>query len=147
VPEALIDPFSAAHAVSDRHNPAIDQAVLADFFVEGHFTRHLRRVRAAYAEKQELMLERLHFRLPDILEVAADPAGMHLVAWLPEDVDDVAIAERCADAGVSAPPLTYYMLERPERGALMLGYTGASKPRIEVGVQQLSAVLRDALQR
>jgi GntR family transcriptional regulator/MocR family aminotransferase len=147
VPDELIDPYRAAHAVSDRHNPALDQAVLADFFVDGHFARHMRRVRTVYAEKQELMLERLHYRLSDILEVAPDPAGMHLVAWLPKGVDDVAMAERCAEAGLSAPPLTYYMLERPERGALVLGYTGVSKPRIKVGVQQLAVVLHDALER
>jgi hypothetical protein len=37
------------------------------------------------------------------------------------------------------------MLERPERGALMLGYTGANKPRIKVGVHSLAPVLDDAL--
>jgi GntR family transcriptional regulator/MocR family aminotransferase len=145
VPEALIEPFRAAHALSDRHTPMIDQAVLADFFLEGHFDRHLRRMRAAYAEKQELMLERLHTRLPDVLEVEPDAAGMHLVAWLPDGVDDISIAERCAQGGISTPPLSYYMMNRPRRGALMLGYTGVSHPRIKVGVQQLAVVLHEAL--
>jgi GntR family transcriptional regulator/MocR family aminotransferase len=145
VPEQLIDPFRAAHALSDRHNPSIDQAALAAFLTEGHFTRHLRRIRAAYGERQQLMLEQLHHRLSDILEVAPDPAGMHLVAWLPPGVADVAMAERCAAAGISAPPLSYYSIEPPRRGALMLGYTGVSRPRIKVGIQQLATALRSAL--
>src|SRR3954452_2998457 len=67
VPEALIEPFRAAHALADRHNPSVDQAVLAAFLAEGHFTRHLRRIRAAYGERQQLMLEQLSDRLPDVL--------------------------------------------------------------------------------
>jgi GntR family transcriptional regulator / MocR family aminotransferase len=147
VPDALVEPFRAAHALADRHNPSVDQAVLAAFLTEGHFTRHLRRIRAAYGERQELMLEQLRDRLPDILEVSPDPAGMHLVAWLPPGVDDVAMADASAAAGISAPPLSYYSIEPPRRGALMLGYTGASRPRIKVGIQQLAAALRSALGR
>jgi GntR family transcriptional regulator / MocR family aminotransferase len=147
VPESLIDPFRAAHALTDRHNPSVDQAALADFLAEGHFSRHLRRIRAAYGERQELMLEQLRERLPDVLEVSPDPAGMHLVAWLPPGVDDVAMAEASAAAGISAPPLSYYSIEPPRRGALMLGYTGVTRPRIRVGVRQLAAALRAALGR
>jgi len=147
VPEPLVEPFRAAHALADRHNPSIDQAVLAAFLAEGHFARHLRRIRSAYGERQELMLEQIRDRLPDILEVSPDPAGMHLVAWLPPEVDDVAMADASAAAGISAPPLSYYSIEPPERGALMLGYTGVSRPRIRVGVQQLATALRLAIGR
>jgi GntR family transcriptional regulator/MocR family aminotransferase len=146
VPEELVDPFRAAHALADRHNPAIDQAVLADFLAEGHFTRHLRRVRTAYAEQQQLMLQQINQHMSGLVEVAPDPAGMHLVAWLPERLDDVAIAERCAEAGISAPPLSYYMLETPERGALMLGYTGVSKLGIKIGVERLATVLSESIE-
>jgi GntR family transcriptional regulator/MocR family aminotransferase len=145
VPDGLIDAFRAAHAVSDRHNPVLDQAVLADFFADGHFTRHLRRVRSAYGKQQAVMLTHLTDMLSDIVEVAPDPAGMHLVAWLPWGVDDVAVAERLAETGVSAPPLTYYMMEPPERGALMLGYTGVSKLGIKVGMEKLAPTLRTAV--
>jgi GntR family transcriptional regulator/MocR family aminotransferase len=147
VPEALIEPFRAAHAVSDRHNPSIDQAVLADFLADGHFARHLRRVRAAYGERQQLMLEELRQRVPDILEASRDPAGMHLVAWLPPHVDDVSMAEAAADAGISAPPLSYYSVDPPKRGALMLGYTGVAPPRIKFGIRRLAEALRSALAR
>jgi GntR family transcriptional regulator/MocR family aminotransferase len=147
VPERLVDPFRAAHALADRHNPAVDQAVLAAFLGEGHFSRHLRLIRTAYGERQQLMLEQLRDRLPDILEVAPDPAGMHLVAWLPPGVDDAAMAVAGATAGISAPPLSYYSIEPPARGALMLGYTGVSRPRIRVGVQELAVALRSALGR
>jgi GntR family transcriptional regulator/MocR family aminotransferase len=145
VPEALIEPFRAAHAVADRHNPSVDQAVLADFLAEGHFARHLRRVRAAYGERQQLMLDELRRSARDVLEAAPDPAGMHLVGWLPPGVDDARMAGVAAGAGISAPPLSYYSIEAPRRGALMLGYTGAGPARIKFGIRRLAETLRSAL--
>jgi GntR family transcriptional regulator/MocR family aminotransferase len=147
VPDALVEPFRAAHALANRHVPAVDQAVLADFLAEGHFIRHLRRVRAAYGERQQLMLERVRDHLPDILEAAPDPAGMHLVAWLPPGVDDTSMAEAAAKAQISAPPLSYYSIEPPSRGALMLGYAGFTPAQIKFGIRRLADVLRPALGR
>ena len=45
----------AARAAADQHPPVLDQTVLADFLVEGHFARHLRRMRVAYRERLEAL--------------------------------------------------------------------------------------------
>ena len=48
LPPDLVEPFTNARALVDRHSPLIEQAVLADFIAEGHFARHIRRMRALY---------------------------------------------------------------------------------------------------
>src|SRR5262249_23156854 len=53
VPPDPQDGVVAARSAADQHPPSLDQAVLADFIVEGHFARHLRRMRAAYRERLE----------------------------------------------------------------------------------------------
>ena len=53
VPEELVDAFLTARSLSDRHQSTLDQAILTDFIVDGHFMRHIRRSRVAYAERQE----------------------------------------------------------------------------------------------
>jgi len=45
VPPAMVDRFAAAQSLSMRHAPLLDQAVLCDFITEGHFARHIRRMR------------------------------------------------------------------------------------------------------
>ncbi|WP_025917784.1 hypothetical protein [Herminiimonas sp. CN] len=35
----------------DRHTAIVPQMVLADFIAEGHFNRHIRRTRDAYAQR------------------------------------------------------------------------------------------------
>jgi GntR family transcriptional regulator/MocR family aminotransferase len=143
VPEELIDPFLTARSLIDRHQSTLDQAVLTDFMVDGHFTRHIRRSRVAYAERQECMLDRLAHEVPGLIQAAADPAGMSLVGWLPPGASDQHLAERLAAAGIYAPPLSYFAMEPQPRGALMLGYTGFSPSRIRFSARKLGSTVRE----
>jgi GntR family transcriptional regulator / MocR family aminotransferase len=45
IPPDLVDYFATAISISSRHAPVLEQAVLCDFMVEGHFGRHIRRMR------------------------------------------------------------------------------------------------------
>ena len=49
LPERLVEAFSAARSLSDRHPPTLQQAILAEFILEGHFSHHVRRMRQIYA--------------------------------------------------------------------------------------------------
>jgi len=51
VPPEMVDVFAAAESVSTHHPPLLEQAVLCDFITEGHFARHIRRMRELYAER------------------------------------------------------------------------------------------------
>ena len=145
VPPNLVDAFLAARSLSDRHQSTLDQAVLADFISEGHFVRHLRRCRMAYAERQECMLDRLAHETPGLIEVSADPAGMSLIGWLPPEVSDLHLAERLAAEGIYAPPLSYFSMKDQPRGALVLGYTGFAPHRITFSARKLGATVRDVV--
>ena len=52
-PAELVDGFLAAHLSTDMHAHVIDQAVVADFIDQGHFARHLRRMRVLHHERQQ----------------------------------------------------------------------------------------------
>lgn len=145
VPDELIDAFLVARSLSDRHQSTLDQAVLTDFIVEGHFTRHIRRSRVAYAERQEYMLDRLAHETPGYIRAEPDPAGMSLVGWLPPGVSDLHLAERLAAAGIYAPPLSYFSMEQQPRGALMLGYTGFAPLRIKFSARKMGSTVREVL--
>jgi GntR family transcriptional regulator/MocR family aminotransferase len=143
VPENLIDAFLVARSLTDRHQSTLDQAVLADFIVEGHFMRHVRRSRVAYAERQEYMLNRLAMEVPGLIQANPDPAGMSLVGWLPTGISDRQVAERLAGVGIYTPPLSYFAAEHQPQGALILGYTGFAPLRIKFGVKKLAVTVRE----
>ena len=141
VPSDLIEAFVSARELIDRHPPTVDQAILAGFIAEGHFMRHLRRMRALYAERQAALVEEVARELPGLLEVNPAAAGMHLVGWLPEGADDREASRRAADLGVEVPPVSLYGSVSGGRGGVMLGYAAVGDREMRGGVRRLAAAL------
>ena len=87
-PMDLTEPIHSIRAHADRGSPLFEQIVLNDYIRQGHFARHIQRMRKQYAGKRTALLEALHEHLGDLMEVADGGAGLHVVARLPEGVDD-----------------------------------------------------------
>jgi GntR family transcriptional regulator/MocR family aminotransferase len=143
LPPALVDAFAVARSVGDRHPPLFDQAVVADFLEEGHFVRHLRRMRALYVERQGALVEAARRTLAGLLDVPPDQAGIHLVGRLPAGVDADDAAVSAVRHGVRVVPLSRYATGAQRHEALLLGYAAVSIPAIHRGVERLAAALRE----
>jgi GntR family transcriptional regulator/MocR family aminotransferase len=141
VPENLIDAFTAARALTDSHSPSIDQAALTDFIEEGHFVRHLRKMRALYAERQAVLVSAARNELTGLLEVPADEAGTHLIGWLPDGVSAGDVSQRALAQGVITNPLSAFSANKLAREGLILGYTAFAPGQIRNGVKRLAKIL------
>jgi GntR family transcriptional regulator/MocR family aminotransferase len=144
-PPDLVEVFAAARGVLSRFTPSIDQAVLADFIDEGHFARHIRRMRTLNAERQAMLVEASRRELTGLLEVAPHEAGIHLVGWLAEGVDDARAAAEADAQGVEAQALSGFTLKHKRRGGLLLGYAGYDERQIRVGVRRLATALHNVV--
>ncbi len=141
VPPDLVSAFVRAHLFTTVHLPLLEQIALAAFLSEGHFTRHIRRMRQLYHERQELLLEGARQELTGLLDVQPNPAGMHLIGWLPHNRDDRQITYAAASAGVDVMPISHYCLETHERPGILLGYTAVGREEMQAGVRSLARVL------
>jgi GntR family transcriptional regulator / MocR family aminotransferase len=139
LPPPLVDTFLAARQFIDIHPPLLEQAALASFITEGHFSRHLRHMRDLYAERRALLLAALA-KLP--LELYASETGMHCIGWLPSKFNDKAFTKRAAAHGVDVTPLSKFSLLPKPRPGLLLGYAGADKAHILEGARNLSAAFK-----
>jgi GntR family transcriptional regulator/MocR family aminotransferase len=142
VPDELVDAFRAARAISGGHSPTLDQSVLADFMGEGHYVRHVRRVRALCAERQQALLSAAAIEIGDAMELAPDAAGLHMVGWLRGRVSDAQVAAAAARDGVDVTPLSRYSVAQTGRGALLLGYAAFDDGEIREGARRLARVLQ-----
>lgn len=142
VPPALVEPFAAAKSLVERCPPLPPQMVVTDFLEEGHFEQHLRRMRTLYAERQSILIDALHARADDWLDVSSDEAGLHLTVFLRDDLDDQTVSAALQDRDVVAPPLSFYSLRSLDRDGLVLGYAAVNEPDIRAGVDQLVETLR-----
>ncbi len=142
VPPALMDAFIRARSAVGTHSPVLEQAALAEFMREGHFARHIRRMRALYAERQAILLDAAARDLAGMLDLQPAATGMHLLGWLPDGMDDQVAAERADAVGVRVLPLSWLRIEPAERGALLLGYAAANEREMRAGVKRLAGALR-----
>ncbi len=142
-PADLFDALLSARCLGGHQSPTLEQAVLADFIREGHFARHIRRMRVLYAERQQALVNAAKSELKELLEIRPSDAGMHLLGWLPPQVDDQKAFHAATAAGVEVTPLSAYCIEPPKRGALRLGYTGYKSRDIWRATRRLAEALRD----
>jgi GntR family transcriptional regulator/MocR family aminotransferase len=143
IPPDLVARFRRIRAIMDNSPAPLHQVVLHDFIRDGHFARHIRRMRGIYAERRRALVAAIERELGDTVRIAGDRAGMHLVMLLPPGARDRDIAVRAARRGISVIPLSScYASPRPRPG-LVLGYGTTRVPEIGDAVRQLKAILRE----
>ena len=155
VPPALVDPVRATRAALAAPAPLLEQAAVAEFIAEGHFARHLRRMRVAYRERGEALLAALRSECAGVLDPHPCDTGMQLSADLAPDLSDrgwgrprspgawrwvrcritgsasVAAGPASLDSGVHAPrrcerPSASWRRRSPSSGAELPGATGSA---------------------
>jgi GntR family transcriptional regulator/MocR family aminotransferase len=123
IPKDLVPCFLNVRNANDTHSTSVlYQMAMTDFIREGHFSRHIRRMRAVYAERRKALAAAIRARAAGVLEVIGDDAGMGLVALLPTGVDDVKVVTQARQMGIPVNALSECYMSPPERGGLMLGY-------------------------
>ncbi|HEY0783781.1 MAG TPA: PLP-dependent aminotransferase family protein [Thermoanaerobaculia bacterium] len=141
LPDDLVEPFTAARSVTARHAPLVEQAVLCDFITEGHFGRHLRRMREVYAERLTVLLEAAREHLAGLLDLSTVEAGLQTAGWLRPGVDGERAAQAAALRNVEVTPLSRFAREQMERDGLQLGFAAVDAKEIRRGVRELAAAL------
>jgi GntR family transcriptional regulator/MocR family aminotransferase len=122
VPEGLVAAFRQAHYDLNRPGQMQLQAALAEFIEMGHFAKALRQARASYATRRRTLLQALTPCLDAGAWISGAEQGLHLCLRLHEDVDDIGIANRIAEQGLTVRPLSAYCLQRTDLRGLVIGY-------------------------
>ena len=141
IPTELVDRFAAAIAITRRHPPLLDQAVLCDFITEGHFGRHLRRMRQIYAERLSVLMESARERLSGLLEISDVEAGLQTAAWLGSGLDAEDVAVAAAARGVEVTPLSRHSRRAMPRQGVHLGFAAVDAREIRRGVRELAIAM------
>jgi GntR family transcriptional regulator / MocR family aminotransferase len=141
LPDRLLTPFLETKQLIDRGSPTLTQAAVADFIAEGHFERHLRRLRHEYGRRWQALVTALEEHLPDQVSFVKAGAGLHIMIYLADDADEQQVILDAAAAGVDIYSGAAYHLEQPARPSILLGFSGLSQNEIQEGVRRLAAVM------
>lgn len=141
LPAPLIDFFLSFRYRTDFKNSSFDQAVLNDFIVDGHFARHLRRMRSLYAERLATLMEGARQHLAGALEISNVRAGLYTIGYLRNEMSSRK-AEKLAEAQrVEVLAVDRCTLKRPDPRALLLGFGGFDEIAIRQGLIRLAKAL------
>ncbi len=139
VPEPVVGSFVAQLEALYRGPGAVEQRALALFIADGQFERHLGRLRAAFAERQQALLDALGEELGRMVSAARVPGGTHLVVRIEDDrMTATELGTRARSHDVAIEPLVDSAhLPIPDREFLM--HYGRLRPdEIRLGVQRLA---------
>jgi GntR family transcriptional regulator/MocR family aminotransferase len=117
------------------------QRAVAEFLREGHYLRHLGRMKRLYAARRETLLRCLGEMASDSIKVQAT-AGLAVVTLLPEFLSDVDIALRALKFGLSPSPLSPWCMRSPRQRGLLLGVTNLDERRLPADCRRLLELAR-----
>lgn len=123
LPELLVPTFGKAKAFASGETSPVLEATTAEFIEQGHFYRHLRRMRTLYAEKWQALVKEIQKQLGDKVEIVSTNAGMHLTLVFESPLDKK-VEANLKEKGVYCGSLSNYFIHQ----------SGPSSPTSENGL-------------
>jgi GntR family transcriptional regulator/MocR family aminotransferase len=139
-PAALATDLARAKELTDRGSPGLDQLTLATLMESGRFDRHLRRMRAEYAARRDVLVQSLARGAPGVW-LTGLAAGFHAVAHLPAGADEQAVISAARSRSVGLYGMSAYRAgHRPDPPQLVLGFGNTGQRAIQAGIAVLGEV-------
>jgi GntR family transcriptional regulator / MocR family aminotransferase len=140
IPSDLVERFAAVRQTMDICPPHMNQAVMTEFIREGHFSRHLRRMRPLYAERRRVLVEALERELGGRCMILGDNAGMHLTIYV-DGCEDQRLGANAAEQGILLSALSASYVGAAKRTGFVLGFGNSKAAQIAASVKQLRELI------
>jgi GntR family transcriptional regulator/MocR family aminotransferase len=136
--------LARAKRIADRQSPFFLQRTVATYMDEGHFSRHIWRMRRRYGRRREAVVRCLGEALPAPAEVVSGPAGIQLLLRFP-DVPAGRAAELAAAflaAGVRVDSAAGCYLGQATCAEFVIGFARHEPNEIASAARVLGAVVK-----
>lgn len=144
LPRHLLDAYQKKLSFYICPVPKMDQKTLCRFIDEGHFERHLNRMRNLYRQKRETIVSAVRRLLPEA-EIRGDSAGLHFLLRVNNGWDEQKLIQAAFQQGVKVYGVSQYYFAPPQNGyesMLLLGFACLKIEEIPAAV----ALLKQAWQ-
>jgi DNA-binding transcriptional MocR family regulator len=118
----------------------VAQSIVYEFCASGAIDRSIETVKAALAERAQVLADALHRELPDAAYMVPQ-GGYFMWVTLPEGTDVHALFQAAAERGVSFVKGTDFLLDGGEN-TLRIAYSGVTPEQIDTGVKRLAEAYR-----
>lgn len=141
LPPTFIEPAAAALSIIQRYHPTTEQATLTDSLTQGHFERHVGRVRELYTERREVLIEAAGTDLGGLMQLS-DSQAWQVTGWLASGIDEAEAWQRSSARQIDSVALASLTVERTMPPALVFGIGAADARTVRTTIRRLGRVLR-----
>jgi len=140
LPQPLLQIYKEEYQFFSSTVSRIDQKILQQFMEEGHFERHLNRMRKAYRVKHDEMLQLLKPFYKKFI-IQGENAGTYLTLKSMEGKTESELIKLAQRVGVKVYGMSQYSgIEGEEYHTILLGFGGLSLQQIQEGILLLANV-------
>lgn len=145
LPRALLAEYRLRFQMYFSTVSLLEQHTLAKFMEQGHWERHIRRMRTIYKKKHDAMLKAVEQHFGSRAVVDGQGAGLHMVAQLIGCArSEAEIITRAREEGIHLHPFSWTCATgESDATKLLLGFGGMSSGEIEQGIALLCRVCFD----
>ncbi|MGR6431727.1 MocR-like pyridoxine biosynthesis transcription factor PdxR [Rhizobium sp. PAMB 3174] len=139
MPRPLAEKCRRLIQVRYRALPQFTEQIVGRMIEDGHYVRHLHRMRRIYAKRQNRLLQILKSDFADIFEPPEFASGFYnLCYYRDQSIDEDAVLNRCREANLGVEQLSYYHADRKSpRKALLVGFAASNEDEIDLGTRLL----------
>jgi GntR family transcriptional regulator/MocR family aminotransferase len=141
LPEKLLDRCAEISLLLQSGRPPLNEQIVADFMAEGHFARHIRRMRQLYADRRTALAEALIDRMGNRFRIDLSAGGLHLLARSRRRESDRLLVRKAVACGLAPAALSTYCIEQKCGAALLLGFTNIPADTAPKAVKLLEQAL------
>jgi GntR family transcriptional regulator/MocR family aminotransferase len=142
VPEPLVERFARVARMVSNGCSTFGQAIVSDFLREGHFARHIKKMRLLYARRRAMLAAELQRVFGEAVQIELRDGGMHLIASFEGLGSDTALSLRAQEAGLNCRALSERYAGKPAQEGLLMGFANIAS---ETEARRLVGRLRRAL--
>lgn len=146
VPKAQIERFTGAAGQLGGVGSFVSQATVAEFMEQGHFSRHLRKMRALYSQRRSYLVDALTDIFGSRMAVQPQAGGLQVLAYPATGQRDALLAQAAQSHGLPLQALSRWRIRASSSGGLLMGFSSfATREQAYASVQRLRAALDDVL--
>ncbi|WP_034680243.1 PLP-dependent aminotransferase family protein [Caldalkalibacillus mannanilyticus] len=139
VPESFVHRYLNQYLIFDNPVPSVLQLALAQFMKEGHWMRHIRRMRRVYLRKHHLLLSAITQYFGEKVQVIGQNAGLHILLEVYNGMEETSLIESASKKGVRVYPISrhFYDLVPRKHSYVQIGFGGVEEDEIGEGIRRL----------
>ena len=138
LPAPLLKEFQKKSSFLSSTVSRVDQLILQKFIEDGHYERHLNRIRTLYKSRHDTLMGCLK-TFQKICTISGENAGVHMLLHFAGDMTEEELIRKAAEKGVRVYGLSQYYIDPPDglKPTIMLGYANISEDKMKEAVKLL----------